>query len=73
MELSATPLLVLSQSRLVENTTKFIQNKIDSENLGKDWLCPQKLVSLLALMKYYKCQNQCFPTENLPRFIIEYI
>ena len=36
MELHATPLLVLPQSELVENTTKFIQNKIDSENFGKD-------------------------------------
>ena len=30
MEFWATPLLVLPQSKLVENTTKFIQSKIDS-------------------------------------------
>ena len=36
MELHATPLLVLLQSKVVENTTKFIENKIDSENFGKD-------------------------------------
>ena len=65
MELHATPLLVLLQSKLVENTTKFIQNKLDSENFGKDWLCPQNIVSSLALMKYYKSHNQYFPTENL--------
>ena len=39
MESRDTPLLVLPQSKLVENTTKFIQSKIDSENFGKDWLC----------------------------------
>ena len=64
MELCATPLLVLPQSKLVENTTKFIQNKIDSENFGKDWLCPQNLVLSLAPTKYYKSQNQYFPMEN---------
>ena len=48
-------------------TTKFIENKIDSENCGKDWLCPQHLVSSLAPMKYYKCHNQYFHTENIPQ------
>ena len=67
MESQATPLLVLPQSKLVENTTKFIQNKIDSENFGKDLLCPQNLVSSLALTKYYKSQNQFFPTKILPQ------
>ena len=33
MESLATPLLVILQSKLVENTTKFIQNKLDSANL----------------------------------------
>ena len=51
MESGGTPLLVLPQSKLVENTTKFIQNKIDSENFVKDWLCPQNLVSSLAPTK----------------------
>ena len=35
MELRTTPLLVLVLSKLVENTTKFIQDKIDSENFGR--------------------------------------
>ena len=38
MESSATPLLVLPQSKLVENTTKFIQERLNLENFGKDWL-----------------------------------
>ena len=67
MESQATPLLVLPRSKLVENTTKFIQSKIDSENFGKDWLCPQQLVSPLAPTKYYKSHNQYFPTENHPQ------
>ena len=41
----------------MENTTKFIQNKMDSENFGKDWLCPQNLVSSLAPTKYYKSKS----------------
>ena len=40
-------LLVLPQSKLVENTAKFLQNKIDMEKCGKDWLCSQNLVSSL--------------------------
>ena len=47
MESRATPLLVLPLSKLVENATKFIQNKIDSEN-----------VSFLVRTIYYKSQNQ---------------
>ena len=62
MENPASPLMTLPQSKLVENTTKFIQSRIDSET--KDWLCPQHLVSSLAPTKYYK--SQYFPTENLP-------
>ena len=58
--------MLLPQSKLVENTTQFIQSKMDSETLTKDWLCPQHLVSFLAPTKYYKSQNQYFPTENLP-------
>ena len=65
MEARASPLLVLPQSKFVEGTTKFIQSKIDSENCGKDWLCPQHLVLSLAPTKYYKCHNQYFPTLNL--------
>ena len=48
MKVRASPLLVVPQSILVEATTKFIQSKIDSENYGKDWLCPQDLVSTLV-------------------------
>ena len=65
MENCASPLLTLPQSKLVESTNKFIQSKIDSESLTRDWLCPQHLVSSLLPTKYYKSQNQYFPTENL--------
>ena len=66
MENRTSPLLTLPQSKLVEGTTKFIQSKVDSETLTKDWLCPQHLVLSLALTKFYKSQNQYFPTENIP-------
>ena len=64
MENRASPLMTLPQSKLVENTTKFIQSKIDSESLTKDWLCFS--IWSLAPTKLYKSQNQYFPTENLP-------
>ena len=35
MESGFTPLPVLPQSKLVENTTKYIQSKLDK--LGQDW------------------------------------
>ena len=38
MELRATPLLVLPQSKLVENTARF-QNKIVTGKCGRDWIC----------------------------------
>ena len=57
---------IIDAPAVVEGTTKFIQSKVDSETLTKDWLCPQHLVSSLAPTKYYKNQNQYFPTENLP-------
>ena len=66
MESHATPLLILPQSKLVENTTKFIQNKLDTDKCCKDWICPQNLVTFLAPTKFYKSQNQYFPTENIP-------
>ena len=66
MESCATLLLVLPQSKLVENTTKFIQNKLDTDKCCKDWICPQNLVTSLAPIKFYKSQNQYFPTENIP-------
>ena len=67
MESWATLLLILPQSKLVENTTKFIQNKIDSEKFGKNWLCLQNLVSSMSPKKHYKSQDQYFLTENLPQ------
>ena len=67
MESSSTPLLVLPQSKLVENTTKYIQNRLDSDNCSRDWICPQSLVSALAPTKFYKNQNQYLPTDNIPQ------
>ena len=66
MESYATPLLVLPQSKLVENTMKFLQNKLNSEKCGKDWLCSQSLVTSLTPTKFYRSQNQYFLTENIP-------
>ena len=57
---------MLPQSKLVENTTKFLQNNLNSEKCGKDWLSSQNLVSSLAPTKFYRSQNQYFPTENIP-------
>ena len=57
---------MLPQSKLVENTAKFIQNKLDTNKCIKDWLCPQNLVTSLAPTKFYISQNQYFPTENIP-------
>ena len=67
MESRSTPLLVLPQSKLVENTTKYIQNKLDSDKCFRDWICPQNLVSALAPTKFYKSQNQYLPTDNIPQ------
>ena len=66
MESHATPLLVLPQSKLVENTTKFIQDKLNTDKCCKDWICPQNLVTSLAPTKFYKSQKQYFPTDNVP-------
>ena len=66
MECHATTLLVLPQSKLVENTAKFVQNKLDAEKCCRDWICPQNLVTSLAPTKFYKSQNQFFPTDNVP-------
>ena len=59
MESRTPPLLVLPQSKLVENTTKFIQSKIDSENFSKEWLCPQNLV--LSLARVLGDAESCVP------------
>ena len=67
MESRTNPLLILPQSKLVENTTKYIQNRLDSDKCFKDWICPQNLVSALAPTKFYKSQNQYLPTDNIPQ------
>ena len=66
MESHVTPLLVLRQSKLVENTAKFLQNKIDMEKCGKDWVRSQNLVYALTQTKFYMSQSQYFPTDNIP-------
>ena len=43
MESRSTPLQVLPHSKLIKNTTKYIQDKLNTEKLGQDWLCPQQL------------------------------
>ena len=60
MELHATPLLVLPQSKLVENTAKFLQSKKDMKKCGRDWICSQNLVSL-SQIKFYKSYISSFP------------
>ena len=67
MESRTNPLLILPQSKLVENTTKYIQNRLDSDKCYKDWICPQNLVSVLAPTKFYKSQNQYLLTDNIPQ------
>ena len=64
--LMESPLLVFPQSKLVENTARFFQNKIDTEKCGRDWICSQNLVSSLIQTKFYRSQNQYFPTDNIP-------
>ena len=66
IESHATPLLVLPQSKLVENTARFLQDKIDMEKCGSDWICSQYLVSSLTQTKFFKSQSQYFPTDNIP-------
>ena len=66
MELHVTPLLILPQSKLVENTAEFLQNKIATEKYGKDWVCSENLVYALTQTKFYKSQSQYFPTDNIP-------
>ena len=67
MESRSTPFLVLPQSKLVENTTKYIQNRLDSDKCFRDWICPQNLVSALASTKFYKSRNQYLPTDSIPQ------
>ena len=65
MESHATPLLVLPQSKFIENTARFFQDKINMEKCGRDWICSQNLVSSLTQTKFYKSQSQYFPTDNI--------
>ena len=67
METRLNPLLVLPQSKLVENTTKYIQIRLDLDKCFRDWICPQNLFSALAPTKFYKSQNQYLPTDNIPQ------
>ena len=67
MESQSTPLMILPQSKLIENTTKFLQDRINSEKCGKGWVCPPNLVSALTQTKYYKSHSQFFPTDNIPQ------
>ena len=66
MESHMTPLLVLPQSKLVENTAIYLHNKIDTEKCGRDWIRSQNLISSLTQTKFCKSQNQYFPTDNIP-------
>ena len=66
MELQTTPLLILPQSKLIENTARFLQDKIDTDKCGRDWVCLQSLVSSLTQTKFYKSQCWYFPTDNIP-------
>ena len=45
MESQSTPLIMLPQSKLIENTARFLHDKINLEKCGKDWVCPQNVVS----------------------------
>ena len=57
MESQSTPLLILPQSKLIENTARFLQDKIDTEKFSRDWVCSQSLVSSLTQIKFYKSQS----------------
>ena len=65
MESRTTPLPVLPQFKLVQNTTKYIQSKLATDKLGQDWTC-QQFVKALAPLKHYKGKSQYFPTQNIP-------
>ena len=71
MESQLTPLRILPQSRLIENTARFLQDKIDTEKCGRDWVCSQSLVSSLMQTKFYKSQSQYFPTDTIPPLELE--
>ena len=64
--LMVTPLLVLPQSKLVENTARFFQSKTDMEKCERDWICSPNLVSSLTQTKFCKSQSQYFSIDNIP-------
>ena len=66
MESHTTPLPDLPHSKLIENTTKYIQSKLDMDELGQDWTCPQQFVKSLAPLRYNKTKSQYFPTQSIP-------
>ena len=60
MESCTNSLLILPQSKLVENTTKYIQNRLDTEKCYKDWIGPQNLVRFLPLRNFIRTKiNIC--------------
>ena len=63
MELQATPLLLLPQSKIVKNTASFLQSKLTKRNVAEIGYAPN-LVSFPTQSKFYKSQNQYFPTDN---------
>ena len=66
MQSHTTSSPVLPQSKFIENTTKYIQSKLDRDKPGQDWTCPQQFVKSLAPLNYYKSKSQYFLTENIP-------
>ena len=65
MESSYSPLLVLPQSKLVENTTKYIQNRLDTEKCCRTGYAHKIWFRLLPL-RNSTSQNQFLPTDNVP-------
>lgn len=66
MESRPPTLQLLPQSKLVEDTTKFIQNKLNIDKPGQDWICPPNIIKSLFPAKYYKSHPQFFPTQSIP-------
>ena len=56
---------LLYNYKLVENTTKYIHSKLDTDKLGQDWTCPQQIVKSLAPLRYYKSKPQYFPIQTI--------
>ena len=66
MESQSTPLMMLPQTKLIENSAKFLQDKIHLEKCDRDWVCSQNLASSLTQTKFYKSHSRFFPTNNIP-------